>query len=134
MDLSQSTEDKINKINKEAGVIVMAYLCDIKQYCDDEKVFNEVKNYYVKVYNMDEEMINKEVDNYMNSLYKNPRDSRFYLYMTKDKNTDGEFSRTCNIMGEYGNKIKATYATPNYMDEHFKVIIESDAVQKLSEI
>ena len=71
MDLSQSTEDKINKINKEAGVIVMAYLCDIKQYCDDEKVFNEVKNYYVKVYNMDEEMINKEVDNYMNSLYKN---------------------------------------------------------------
>ena len=70
MDLSQSTEDKINKINKEAGVIVMAYLCDIKQYCDDEKVFNEVKNYYVKVYNMDEEMINKEVDNYMNSLYK----------------------------------------------------------------
>ncbi len=76
----------------------------------------------------------KNIYKSMNSLYKNPRDSRFYLYMTKDKNTDGEFSRTCNIMGEYGNKIKATYATPNYMDEHFKVIIESDAVQKLSEI
>lgn len=76
----------------------------------------------------------KNIYNSMNSLYKNPQDSRFYLYMTKDKNTDGEFTRTCNIIGEYGNKIKATYATPNYMDEHFKLIIESDAVQKLAEI
>ena len=76
----------------------------------------------------------KNIYKSMNSLYKNPNDSRFYLYMTKDKNTDGEFTRTCNIIGEYGNKIKATYATPNYMDEHFKVIIESDAVQKLAEI
>lgn len=76
----------------------------------------------------------KNIYKSMNSLYKNPQDSRFYLYMTKDKNTDGEFSRTCNIIGEYGSRIKATYATPNYMDEHFKVIIESDAVQKLAEI
>lgn len=76
----------------------------------------------------------KNIYKSMNSLYKNPQDSRFYLYMTKDKNTDGEFTRTCNIIGEYGNKIKATYATPNYMDEHFKLIIEADAVQKLAEI
>ncbi len=76
----------------------------------------------------------KNIYRSVNSLYKNPQDSRFYLYMTKDKNTDGEFTRTCNIMGEYGNKIKSTYATPNYMDEHFKIIIEADAVQKLAEI
>ncbi|MBO6114184.1 MAG: adaptor protein MecA [Lachnospiraceae bacterium] len=76
----------------------------------------------------------KSIYKSMNSLYKNPQDSRFYLYMTKDKNTDGEFSRTCNIIGEYGSRIKATYATPNYMDEHYKVIIEADAVQKLADI
>ncbi|MBQ7706225.1 MAG: adaptor protein MecA [Lachnospiraceae bacterium] len=76
----------------------------------------------------------KNIYKSMNALYKNPQDSRFYLYMTKDKNTDGEFTRTCNIIGEYGNKVKATYATPNYMDEHFKVIIEADAIQKLAEI
>ena len=69
-----------------------------------------------------------------NSLYKNPQDSRFYLYLTKNKNNDGEFTRICNLVSEYGTKIKSTYATPNYMDEHFKVIIETDAVQKLSEI
>ncbi|MBQ9609282.1 MAG: adaptor protein MecA [Lachnospiraceae bacterium] len=69
-----------------------------------------------------------------NSLYKNPQDSRFYLYLTKNKNNDGEFTRICNIVSEYGTRIKSTYATPNYMDEHFKVIIETDAVQKLAEI
>lgn len=69
-----------------------------------------------------------------NTLYKNPRDSRFYLYMTKDKNTDGEFTRACNIIGEYGNRIRATYATPSHMEEHFKIIIDGNALQTLSEI
>ena len=68
MDLSQTKEDMIKKINKEAVVIVVAYLCDIKQYTDDENVFNKVKDYYVKVYNMDESMINKEVEKYIASL------------------------------------------------------------------
>ena len=88
--------------------------------------------------NLDEVILSaklvKNIYKSMNALYKNPQDSRFYLYMTKDKNTDGEFTRTCNIIGEYGNKVKATYATPNYMDEHFKLIIEADAIQKLAEI
>ena len=68
MDLSQTKEDMIEKINKEAAVIVLAYLCDIKQYTDDENVFNKVKNYYVKVYNLDEDMINKEVEKFFISL------------------------------------------------------------------
>ena len=69
-----------------------------------------------------------------NSLYKNPQDSRFYLYLTKDKNTDGEFVRTCNLIGEYGNKVRTTYATPSHIKEHYKLIIEADAIQKLAEI
>lgn len=69
-----------------------------------------------------------------NTLYKNPKDSIFYLYLTKDKNTDGEFIKTCNILGEYGSKIKATYATPLHMEEHFKLIIDANALQTLSDI
>ena len=68
MDLSQTKEDMIDKINKEAAVIVVAYLCDIKQYTDKEDVFNKVKNYYVKVYNLDENMIDKEVEKYFISF------------------------------------------------------------------
>lgn len=69
-----------------------------------------------------------------NTLYKNPRDSRFYLYMTKDEISDGEFSRACNIIGEYGNRVRSTYATPSHMEEHFKIIIDGNALQTLSEI
>ena len=68
MDLSQTKEDMIEKINKEAAAIVLAYLCDIKQYTDNENVFNKVKNYYVKVYNLDENMINKEVEKFFVNL------------------------------------------------------------------
>lgn len=67
-----------------------------------------------------------------NSLYKNPQDSRFYLYMTKDKNTDSEFARTCNVISEYGSSIRATYATPSHMEEHYKLIIDANALQTLS--
>lgn len=69
-----------------------------------------------------------------NSLYKNPQDSRFYLYLTKDKNTDGEFVRTCNLISEYGNKIRASYATPSHMEEHYKLIIDANALQTLAKL
>lgn len=69
-----------------------------------------------------------------NSLYKNPQDSRFYLYLTKDKNTDGEFVRTCNLISEYGNKIRASYAMPNHMEEHYKLIIDANALQTLAKL
>ncbi|MBE5943729.1 MAG: adaptor protein MecA [Lachnospiraceae bacterium] len=69
-----------------------------------------------------------------NTLYKNPQDSSFYLYLTKDNNTDGEFVKTCNLISEYGNKIRTTYATPSYMEEHYKLIIDGNALQTLSQI
>lgn len=69
-----------------------------------------------------------------NTLYKNPQDSSFYLYMTKDKNTEGEFVRTCNLISEYGSKVRTTYATPSHMEEHFKLIIHGNALQTLSKL
>lgn len=77
--------------------------------------------------------LTKDIYKSENTLYKNPQDSRFYLYMTKDKNTDGEFIKTCNLISEYGNKIRASYAMPSHMEEHFKVIIDSNALQTLSD-
>lgn len=69
-----------------------------------------------------------------NTLYKNPMDSVFYLYLTKDNNSDNEFVRTCNLLSEYGKRIRTTYATPSHMEEHFKVIIDGNALQTLSQI
>ena len=69
-----------------------------------------------------------------NTLYKNPKDNRFYLYLTRDNNSDLEFIKTCNIISEYGNKLAVKYAGPSYMNEHFKIIIDSNALQTLSEL
>ncbi len=69
-----------------------------------------------------------------NTLYKNPKDNKFYLYLTKDNNTDMEFVRTCNILGEYGNKLSVNYAGPSYLNEHYKIIIKANALQTLSEL
>lgn len=76
----------------------------------------------------------KSIYNSENTLYKNPQDSVFYLYLTKDNNSDSEFVRTCNLISEYGNKVRTTYASPSYMEEHFKVIIDGNALQTLSNI
>lgn len=69
-----------------------------------------------------------------NTLYKNPKDNRFYLYLTRDNNTDTEFVRTCNIISEYGNRLNANYAGPSYLNEHYKIIIKANALQTLSEL
>lgn len=69
-----------------------------------------------------------------NSLFKNPQDSRFYLYMTKNNNTDAEFAKCCNMVGEYGKKVKTTYSTKTYMEEHYKIIIDCNALQTLAKL
>jgi len=69
-----------------------------------------------------------------NTLYKNPQDSKFYLYMTKTENTESEFVRACNTISEYGSKVRTIYATPSHMEEHFKVIVEGNALQTLSKL
>lgn len=76
----------------------------------------------------------KDIYDSENSLYKNPRDSHFYLYMTKDKNTDNEFVKTCNLLGEYSSQVRATYATPSHMREHYKLIIDANALQTLAKL
>ncbi len=69
-----------------------------------------------------------------NTLYKNPVDHRYYLIVNQDK-TDAEyFQRVCNLLSEYGTRVKANYAMPYYYAEHFKMIIKNDAIQTLASI
>ena len=134
MDLTQTKEDMLKKIYKEANVIIMAYLCDIKQYTNDDEVFDEVKNYYVKVYNLDEEMINKEVENYMNSLNKNEstEQEKHMKIEEKIKNDDDDVEND-NDNNENNTNIDETinfikqrsYSTPINIKENNKVLKEN---------
>ena len=60
-------KELINKINKEAYGTVITFLCDLKAFTDDEKVYEEVKEFYRKVYKLNENDINSQVENSVKS-------------------------------------------------------------------
>lgn len=67
-----------------------------------------------------------------NSIYKNPSDSKYYLVLSRSNNTSESFTRACNLISEYGIRIKTTYATPYHYTEHYKLILKEYALQTLS--
>jgi adapter protein MecA 1/2 len=69
-----------------------------------------------------------------NSLYKSPKDNLYYLIVNQESVDLENYQRACNLLSEYGTKVKANYAMPYYFSEHFKLIIKGDAIQTLSSI
>ena len=69
-----------------------------------------------------------------NTLFKNPRDSRYYLILNRSEHTSDEFNQVCNTLCEFGSKIKTSYAMPYHMAEHFQPIIKRSALQTLADL
>ena len=69
-----------------------------------------------------------------NSLYKSPIDNLYYLIVHNAKGDTENYQRTCNLLSEYGTKVKGNYAMPYYFSEHFTLIIKKDAIQTLASI
>ncbi|MCR5234117.1 MAG: adaptor protein MecA [Lachnospiraceae bacterium] len=65
------------------------------------------------------------------SLYKDSRNDRYLLFITKSAHTMDDFTRVCNIASEYGEMINLSDATIAYLEEHDAIIIKDDALQKL---
>ena len=66
------------------------------------------------------------------TLYKDEGDARYYLVLHISDHTPEEFNRICNVISEYGTSVSATPASLSYYAEHFKTILEHDAVQTLN--
>ena len=74
MNLSSSDKDIVNyrknvneikeKINKESQVTIPAYLMDVRFFANDPQVYYAVRNYYVKVYNLDQDLICHQEESY----------------------------------------------------------------------
>ena len=79
----------INKINREAFVTVVAYLCDIKTFTDNDIVYDKVKYFYSQIYNLDENQIKENVEDYLNSLKKKLQKNK-----EKEKNQINEKKNT----------------------------------------
>ncbi len=69
-----------------------------------------------------------------NTLFRDPKSGYYYLVMYISDHTPEEFNRVCNIVSEYGDPAKTTYATFAYFEEHFKTIIKDKALAQLAKL
>lgn len=67
--------------------------------------------------------------NGINTLYKKPDSTQYFLIVKNEGTEELAFSRTCNILAEYGSKIRHEYASEAYYNEHYKVICRDKALQ-----
>lgn len=68
------------------------------------------------------------------TLYRKP-DGKEYILVIENRDTvTDDFSKVCNIIAEYGRKVKAAPASLAYYEEHYEAFIATHAIQKLSKI
>ena len=67
-----------------------------------------------------------------NTLYKDEGNGMFILAITPSEHSGSEFNKICNMLSEYGSPEKADSSILAFLEEHCKIIVSADAVQKLS--
>lgn len=69
--------------------------------------------------------------NGVNSLYKDPASSLYYLVVYQSHHSPADFNRVCNLLSEYGQRVKGTCAREAYYTEHYSCIVSQTALQRL---
>lgn len=69
-----------------------------------------------------------------NTLYKNPETRKYLLFLRKSDHSPAEFNKVCNILSEYASPEKYAPAVEAYCEEHYKLIIPGNALQRLADI
>lgn len=67
-----------------------------------------------------------------NSIWKDEQANQYYLILTKSN--PEQFNKACSIISEFGKKETITYATIEFFNEHYKLILKDDAVTKLAQL
>lgn len=65
------------------------------------------------------------------SLYKNRRNGRLTLVISKGNHTPEDFNRVCNMICEYGTCERYSAASEAYINEHNETILKENALAKL---
>ena len=63
------------------------------------------------------------------SIYKSPKDMRYYLTLEKGRCSSINFNKTCNMLSEYGNKENMNSASVDFFEEHWECLIKGHAIQ-----
>ncbi len=72
--------------------------------------------------------------NGINTLYKKPDAFQYFLVVSHEGADDLAFSRACNILAEYGQKIRHEYASEAYYEEHYDVVCRNRALQVMQNL
>ena len=56
-------EEYMKNLNKIVPNSIISYLYDIKLSTNENKVYEEVKNFYITIYGLDREFVEKSVEN-----------------------------------------------------------------------
>jgi len=67
-----------------------------------------------------------------NSLFKDPDNHDYYLFLNKGTADQMKFQQICSLLSEYGKRIPYTYASASYYKEHFETIVEKKALKVLA--
>ena len=137
MQLLESTIDKFEdaiKINSTPGVSEVNTIDKLEIHGDRETIcifeFDEIDK-------ASDACKNVSIGEWTSVFYKDEKNLKFYLALSINSNLPKEklteFNKTCNTLAEYGNKIEGRIGMNKaYYDEHYKIIIKENAVQKLS--
>lgn len=66
------------------------------------------------------------------SLYKDTENNQYIMLLERGDYDKKEFLKVCNLMLEYGSYIKTTPATVAYAKEHFKCLLDKNAVSGMA--
>ena len=70
-----------------------------------------------------------------NTLYKDEENNNtFILALAPADGADQEFNKVCNMLSEYSSPEKGDSSVLAFLEEHCKIIVSADAIQKLSTI
>lgn len=70
----------------------------------------------------------------LSTLYKNPSDGTYIMLMTMGRSDQKEFIKVCNLLMEYSTSEKTTPATIAFIEEHYDLLVEDQAIQAMSQI
>ena len=68
-----------------------------------------------------------------NTLYKDPA-GKYHLIVGMSDHTVGEFNKVINIISDYAPTEKTSSAGTAYFDEHYKIIVQGNALQVLAKV
>lgn len=68
-----------------------------------------------------------------NSIWKNTETGRYYLLLNRGS-AKKAFRSVCSVIGEFGKEEPVTYATQDYFNEHYQIIVKDKALTQLAQL